>query len=331
MRLKIASTVALILAMGLSTAFAGNPQRLGTSGALELVIPAGSRGVALGGSVVANSSGVDAIYWNPAGLANLEGTEVMASHLPYLADIDVEYGAIGTSIEDFGTIALSIKVVDIGELIETSEAFPEGTGRVFSPSLTVIGLTFAKSLTSNVNFGFTTNFIREDILDVSASGVAFDFGFTYNPRWQGLTIGLVMKNFGPDMKFSGSGFERILPGNPRRVSSEERGFELPTSLNIGVAYNFLNNGLNHVTLMGNFRSNNQSIDNWQGGLEYDYNSRFFLRGGYTLSEDDNFIYGASFGGGLKVPVGTSELTLEYTWTETETFDDNQYFTARFSF
>lgn len=332
MKNKTLFLIVAILAVGLCSAYAGNDNRVGTAGAQELLIPAGSRGTALGGAVIASCRGVDAIYWNPAGLAYLEGTEAMFSHLPYIADIDVEYAAVGTNIEDFGVIGLSVKVVNIGEMEETTERFPDGTGRVFNPTLTVLGLTYAKPLTTNVNFGFTGQFIQENIFEVSATGLAFDFGFTYETRYPGLTLGFVMKNYGPDMEFSGKGFERVYEESGKHpVSSNNAGFELPTSINIGLAYNFLNEGLNSVTVSGNFRGNNQANDAFQGGAEYSYNDRFILRAGYTYADQDGYLYGANLGAGLRYPVGDLHLTFEYTWTETETFDDNQFFTVKAEF
>jgi hypothetical protein len=319
--------------MSLSSAFAGNEDRIGTAGAGELLIPAGSRGTAMGSAVIADVSGVDAIYWNPAGLADLyTGTEAMFTHLPYIADIDVEYAALGTGIEDFGALGVAVKVVDIGEWEETTEDYPDGTGRYFNPTLTVVGLTFAKSFTQSINFGVTANFIREDIFEVSATGVSFDFGFIYRTRFRGLRIGAVMKNYGPDMSFSGRGFERPSEDEAERpLTSENAEFELPTSLNLGVAYDFLESGMNMATITANFRANNQSYDYWQGGAEYSYDQKFFVRAGYNYSEQDGYLYGATMGLGAAIPVGNSTLTLEYTWTETEVFDNNQYYTVKFAF
>lgn len=332
MKNKTLFLIVAILAVGLCSAYAGNDNRVGTAGAQELLIPAGSRGAALGGAVIANSSGVDAIYWNPAGLAYLEGTEAMFTHLPYIADIDVEYAAVATNIEDFGVIGLSVKAVDIGDMEETTEDFPNGTGRVYSPTMTVIGLTFAKSLTTNVNFGFTGQYIRESIFEVSATGLAFDFGFTYETRYPGLTLGFVMKNYGADMEFTGKGFDRVYEESGRRPqSSNNSAFELPTSFNIGASYNFLNDGPNYATVSGNFRGNNQTNDFWQGGAEYVYNERFVLRGGYTYADQDGFLYGATLGAGLTYPVGDVDMTFEYTWTETDVFDSNQFFTVKAAF
>jgi len=70
---------------------AGNEIKIGTAGAQELRIPVGSRGSALGGAMVANAYGAEALFWNPAGAANQTGTEAMFSHLEYFADMNLEY------------------------------------------------------------------------------------------------------------------------------------------------------------------------------------------------------------------------------------------------
>lgn len=323
-----------ILILSWCSVMAGDANRIGTAGGQELVIPVGARGAAMGGSVVANSKGVDAIYWNPAGLGSLyEGTEIMFGHQPYIADINVEYFAAATYIEDFGVVGLSVKVVDIGEIEETTTAQPDGTGKIYTPSMAVIGLSWAKTLSHRVNFGFTTKFISETIFDVKATGVAFDFGFTYSTRFQGLTLGFVMRNYGPDMSFEGPGFDRVYESVGKRgVSSNNASFELPTSINMGASYDLMADGPNQATISANFRANNQANDYWQSGFEYGYDDKYFLRGGYKYSAQEGFIYGASFGAGLVYPLGTTNLTFEWTWAETESvFDDNQFFTVSASF
>lgn len=331
MRNKTFLLIIALLLLTFQSIMAGNENRIGTAGANELLIAVGSRGTAMGGAVVANSYGIDAIYWNPAGLAWLEGTEAMASLLPYIADIDVTYFAIGKQIEDFGALALSVKIVSAGKIEETTEAFPDGTGSVFEPTMAVIGLTFAKAVSTQVNFGITGRYIREQIFEVSASGLSFDFGFTYEPRIYGLTLGLAIRNYGPDIKFSGSGFER-LDANNRPVASSDAGAELPTSIDLGLAYNFMNNGLNSATMSTNFRSNNLSNDNWNSGVEYVYDERYSLRAGYNYSAQDNYLYGFSLGAGVSVDLGEdARLTFEYSWTDTEVFSSNQYFTMKASF
>ncbi|MGD8922169.1 MAG: hypothetical protein PVH24_02895, partial [Candidatus Zixiibacteriota bacterium] len=96
MKHKLVIVMIVLLVVSLSSVYAGNTRRIGTAGAQELLIPYGSRGTALGGSVVSDAYGVEAMYWNPAGLASLDGTEAIFTHLPYFADINVNYVGLGT-------------------------------------------------------------------------------------------------------------------------------------------------------------------------------------------------------------------------------------------
>ena len=318
-----------LLALSLSTAYAGNDRRVGTAGATELLLPIGSRGVSLGGSVISSVSGVESMYWNPAGLASLEGTEAMFSHIPYIADINIDYIGIAKTVEGFGVLGAGAKVVSIGDIEETTGDFPDGTGRIFSPTLSVFNLSFAKVLTANVSFGLSTMFIHESIFEVSATGMAFDAGFIYNPRWRGLTLGLTIKNYGGNMKFDGKGFDNIINAHPQRGLNAKS--ELPSSINFGFAYDLLNEDLNYAAFSGTFQSNNFSQDVWNGGVEYVYDGKYSLRAGYNYSDREQYIYGASFGAGVMLPLGNMDLTMEYTWTQTDVFDNNQYFTFKANF
>ena len=330
MKFKLVILLVVLLALSLSTAYAGNSLRSGTAGAQELLIPYGSRGTAMGGSVLSTVSGVESMYWNPAGLASLEGTEVMFTHLPYIADIDMNYVGFATNIENFGTIGAGAKILSIGDMIETTEDDPDGTGRVFSPTLTVLNLSFAKIMTANVQFGMSAMFIHENIFEAQATGVAFDFGFTYDPRWNGVSMGVTIKNYGGEMQFNGIGFNQT--SNQVTLRGQGAKFDLPSSINFGVGYNFLNENENFAMLTGSFQSNNLSQDIWQGGAEYVYDGKFSVRAGYNYSDRDKYLYGASFGGGVILPISESmDISLDYTWTQTDVFDNNQYFTLKANF
>ncbi|UCE24579.1 MAG: PorV/PorQ family protein [Candidatus Zixiibacteriota bacterium] len=329
MKNKLLILTMVLLVLSLSSAYAGNSLRLGTAGAQELLIPVGSRGTAMGGAVLSTTYGVESMFWNPAGLSSLEGTEAAFTYLPYIADIDVNYVGVATNIEGFGTIGAGAKVVSIGDIEETTEDLPDGTGRIFSPSLTVINVTYAREFTANVSFGVTAMFIHEDIFEVQASGLAFDVGFIYRPRWYGLSMGLTVKNYGPEMEFDGIGFDR--EQNDRTVRPVSDDFDLPSSINIGLGYDFIDDGRNLANLSGNFRSNNYSEDYWQGGAEYVYDGKYALRAGYNFSDQDEFIYGVTFGAGLSVPLGGVTFGFEYSWNETDVFDDNQFFTVKANF
>ena len=48
-----------------------------------LEVPAGARASALGGAFVAPGEGVEAAFWNPAGLAAVERIQITGSHYEY--------------------------------------------------------------------------------------------------------------------------------------------------------------------------------------------------------------------------------------------------------
>lgn len=328
---------------------AGGIERIGTAGAQELRIPVGARSTALGGSAVADVSGVEALFWNPAGVAHHEGTEAVFSYMKYIVDINLGHVGVTTNLGDFGSIGASIKVLDIGDIEVTREDSPNEdntTGEVFSPSFAVIGLTYARRMTDRVSFGITGMYISERIMRESATGVAFDFGFMYDVGWSGLKFGTVMKNYGPNMSFDGPDFEKVLidpsfdPEAPAKtLKTESASFDLPSYVQIGLSWSPYNVNGNRLSVLGTFQSNNYSPDELKIGAEYAFNDALFLRAGYssdlreefTDAESKTVFRGITFGAGIKTNLGATEVGLDYSWMKTEFFDDNQLFSLRFGF
>ena len=102
-RLAIRALVAVtFLACAAAPAWSGSDERKGTGGAFELKIPVGPRGNALGGAVVGDIEGVEAAFWNPAGLGSLERTEALFSHKQYFADMTINYASVATRLAASG-------------------------------------------------------------------------------------------------------------------------------------------------------------------------------------------------------------------------------------
>ncbi len=330
-----------ILALA-SVSMAGSDRRLGTAGAQYLRIPVGSRGTAMAGAIGADVYGTEAIFYNPAGVAMIEGTEVMFSHLNYFADMDLNYFAITTAIEDFGSIGFSAKILSVGDIVKTTwnASTPEGTGEIYSPSSSEIGLTYSRVLTDRVTFGLTGKFINEQIDLVSAKGMAIDFGVNYDTKWNNLRLGMIIKNLGPSMSFSGEGldYSAQAPGTYPQTSPEKTftaksaSFELPAWAQLSMAWDAYKEDMHRATVFGTFQANNFSKDLFRGAFEYAYDEKYFIRGGYTLDDSQvDYLYGLTFGAGAVFSFGDTEVTFEYSWNQTEYFDNNQYFTGKINF
>jgi hypothetical protein len=320
---------------GTTPAWAGSDERQGTSGAGELKIPVGPRSTALAGTTVADVYGAEAIYWNPAGLGSLSGTQAYFSHLSYIADMNVNYFAIVTKVGDFGNLGFSAKVLDVGDVIVTTEEAPDGTGDILSPSFSTLGLTYARQFTDKVRFGATAQFVNEKVGNAAARGLAFDFGFQYDTGYNGLIFGFVMKNFGTSMQFSGSDFEFNVPipdaepgSTNRTVTTTSAPFEMPSYFQMGVAYDLMRQERNHFKLLGTFMSNNFTPDEFRGGAEYSYRDQFALRAGYgrRVSSQDGDIYnGFSWGAGLNLGLGgATRMRFDYANRMVRNFFDDTH-------
>ncbi len=345
--------VALLVVLAPLTTYAGGENRAGTNAASELLIPVGARDIAMGGSSVATTSGLDAIFWNPAGLARSNrSASAMFSRMNYIADIGIDYVALSAAFEGLGTLGFSIKSVGIGEIAVTDEDNPDGTGQIINPTIVNLGMTYSRLLTDRISVGATATLISERFDRVSATGFAFTAGVQYSglANVNGLSVGVVVKNIGPQMKFDGDGLLRqgivndvLRPGSFYKV--EAASFELPSTIEIGLAYNYTLADDNWLTLNGIFQNNNFDADAYKVGVEYNYANTVFFRGGYNFSErtKDNgiqasggfdkttHIFGLTAGAGIKYPLGSLDFGLDYAFRAVQFLEDNHVFTVTLGF
>jgi len=314
---------------------AGDAGRVGTSGALELLIPTGARGVAMGGSVIAEQGGTDAWFWNPAGAATIQGNELGFSYRQYIADISLSHLTFAHNAGSAGVIGLSVKALSAGDEEIYTTTQPDGTGETFSSSFVVVGASYARMLTDQVSLGLNGHYIAEKIYNETAQGVAFDVGFVYRSPWKGTTFGIVVKNFGPKMSFDGPDFD--VPVDDGTSSSTRDGrtqsasFELPSFIQFGFAWDAWRTASQQGRLVGAFQSNNFSEDEFRLGAEWGISNQLFLRGGYSTSSLESYLYGFSAGLGLRLPVGKTETRIDYAWADAGVFDNNHLFTVSFAF
>lgn len=334
-------TVVLIAAMS-TTSFAGAGNRTGTSGAAELLIPVGTRDLAMGGSTIATTSGVEALFYNPAGTARIKNSVgLYFSHMSYIADIGVDYGAVTANFDALGVLSVNIKSLSIGDIVETTTLAPDGTGKTFSPQYFTVGLTYARNLSDRIAVGVTANLVSERMGEVSATGTAFNIGVMYDNLGgvNGLSMGIVVKNIGPQMSFDGAGLYTQASVTtqsrpPTQYKIESGSFELPSTLEFGLGYRRVVEEDNVFLIATSFQNNNYSDDEYKVGAEYAYRDVLFLRGGMDFSQkqtEKEFIYGPTFGAGIHYPVGNIDLTFDYAYRAVDIFDNNHIFSVKLGF
>ena len=152
--LRISLLVVLYTFASYSQGFVTDVSKRGTSAATFLSIGQSARAIGMGSAFVGVQGDPSGMYWNPAGIAYIDGVSLLFDHTNWIADVGYNFFAGTYSIEGLGTIGLSVIVSDIGEMDVTTINQPEGTGQTFSATDFAVTLAYAVKLTENFAIGF---------------------------------------------------------------------------------------------------------------------------------------------------------------------------------
>ena len=194
-------------------------QRVATSMLTFLKIGLGARAVAMGEAFTPVADDATAMFWNPAGLALLEGRHVHFSHTEWPADIDYEAVFVTVPVASLGG-GVGLQVASLRTTLDyTTEQEPLPHGRTFGYSDLVIAGGYARQLSDRFSFGFNVKYLREDLgSEVGGSTVnswAIDVGTVFTLPYRNFRMSMAWTNIGPDFQPSG-GYVSTPPGEPTR-------------------------------------------------------------------------------------------------------------------
>ena len=293
MRILALSLIALVTA---SSCFAAGLN----SGAAFLKIGTGARPTAMGGAYTALADDVNALYYNPSGLANLTKRELGATHAQCLLDTTFDFigyvqptkrGAFGLGVARLGAGSQEGRDAN-GQATGSFEASDTAYTVGFSRKLQAGGLLAA----GRTNLGVNLKYLQSRIGSDSASTFAFDLGAQHQLRSRPLSLGLSVLNIGKGMRF----LDQTDP--------------LPLTFAIGTAYRF--GGLFQVAL----DVRHEIHDRWTGvgvGTEYAILPAFSLRAGYTSQVAQAGASSATgalsgLGGGFGLKMGSCKAAYTFT-------------------
>jgi hypothetical protein len=308
---------------------------LGTSGAQFLKMDVDARAVGLGGANVAVTRGAMALYYNPAGIANMDKTNLAFSYTDWISDIKYNYLAYETPLHGFGNVGVHVAILTMGNMEMTTLEQPDGTGETFGANGWVVGITNAYQLTNRFALGVTAKYIREQISQLSANAIAFDFGTLYYTGYRNLRIAMSTRNFGTDTKFDGSELETTFDEDnnpstaPILIKEETQSQPLPLSFRLGVAYDFEFN--EQSKLLTTFDGYNTRDRGQQAslGFEYTWQNRLAVRAGYKMRADEE---GLALGGGYDFEIsGFGTVGINYAWADLGRLQNAHRFSLLLSF
>jgi len=241
-----------------------------------------ARTMAMGGAAVAMPNDAYGVESNPAACGYITQTQAVAGYLKYNADAWGGPVAYVMPYKNYGVIGGSISYLSHGSLSE-SEALDENgdllgsTWHVFS---LVGGLSWAKQFIPNFSTGVTIKGIHHAIEGsagyttssetYSATGIAMDIGaqYRFSTKTQ-VIIGGTVRNLG------------FLVSN---YSDEQDNLSLPLSITAGVSV--VPAEIPALRIAVDLEKANDDYLNYKGGAEYELVKGFFVRAGYSFSEND---------------------------------------------
>jgi hypothetical protein len=309
----IITSIALLL--GFRPDWAQNPN-LGTAGAQFLKIPVSTRSAGMGGSGIGLLDDASAIFWNPAGIANLPRLGLYCSSMKWFEFFQMTSIAGVYTAGSIGTFALGAVILSMDPMEVTTEFEPEGTGRTFDAQDYAISLTYARFLTDRFRVGLTAKVVQQRIWNEKTSGFAFDIGTQYRIDFQNLTLAMSMRNFGPDLKMEGPEMDVVYDGDPNfpnrlvpaRLSTEA--YALPLDFCFGLAFDLFNSPFFKIRGGIDAIHPNDNRERIHTGLEANLLDRLYLRGGYKFNHDDETL---SCGFGLSSRFGNFITRFDYAY------------------
>ncbi len=324
---RTSKTALVLLVVGLllagSSVYAAGFAKVGTTGSDFLKIPIGTRGVAMGNGFSALSNDVTAMFWNPAGLMNVEGESVYLENIRWLADIS--YNAVGAAynINPFWTVGVFGAMMNSGDIEVTTVENQNGTGEYFSVNNLVAGVSVASKLTDKFSFGANIKYVREDLDKEISGSYAVDVGTMYDTRWNTVRISMNIRNFGPEIQLAGTYHDwdngTLLPDEQSYLA-----YHFPMVFRLGLAADPILTAQNRLTVVGELEHPNDNVERINLGGEYAFQEAFFLRGGYTFNHDS---LGLSAGVGVKF----AGFEIDYAVSDYGVLDLVHRFSIQFGF
>ena len=259
-----------------------------------------ARSLGMSKSVVASSTDVNASYWNPAGLVNLEDYEGSLMHASYFAGIaNYNFAALALPFDDDSALGISIIRFGVDDILNTTELI-DNQGNInfnnvslFSAADYAFNFSYARRLIhKDIHIGFNAKVIRRVIGDFASSwGFGFDTGIQFERKdWKfGLMIRDITTTYNT-WTFDKTEFDKIknaIPGQnqelPETTEITKPKVQLGVARKFRVARDF--HLLTEIDLNMRFAKTNDLIaTNFLSvdpsfGFELDYTDIVYLRGG----------------------------------------------------
>lgn len=316
MKKRIALLSVFLVSITLVPLYGQEMKKLGQCGFTFLSVEVGARATGMGEAFTVVGTGSDAIFYNPAGLADMNSAKIdlVASRTEWIAGTALNALGLAYNMGTLGKVGFSLIATDYGEIYGTSVDPESETGYAEDGLLTdvgayITGISYARKLTDKFQIGGNVRYAYEHlssspidtVLTVvnEISTISYDMGTIFYPGFKSSRLGMSVRNFSTEIKYYNDGFQ------------------LPLTFNVAV-------GMDILDLFGENPDNSMLVDfevvhprdysrRLHLGVEYSYKELLMLRVGYKINYD---IENITAGVGLNL----KGFKLNYSYGKLKDFD-----------
>jgi hypothetical protein len=291
----------------------------GTTSAAFLKLGTGSRAVAMGSAFAGLADDVSALYWNPAGLAQLQRQEFQVYHNESFEGLRNDFIGYATPYGK-GVMAVGVSGLytpkDIERRSGLNETDPyeplsvnEGLFQAYDAAA---HFAYARWFGKNLAGGISVKPIQQTIDTYSAYAIGADLGLLYRCTRLPLSTGLVIQNIGTPIKFIATSYP------------------LPLNFKLGGAWRWNRQLVSTLDF-------NKSIDNFlfvSAGSEYVPIDLLSLRVGYRYRMNGlelGDLSGLSAGVGFKIRLQDMNIRIDYAFVPLGDLGNSQQITVGMQF
>ncbi|MCF7922560.1 MAG: PorV/PorQ family protein [Candidatus Marinimicrobia bacterium] len=297
-------------------------KKLAQTGFKWLSIPIGARAIGMGAAVTTMDGDLTTVFWNPAGMAHIEGSGFSFSNVAWIADINHMAASGAYKFSDRLVLSAQVVSVDYGDINGTMRA-NNASGFIdlgtFSPSGLSAGVGLSSAISNKFSVGGVLKYCYEDLgtaytsqnladdeiteVDATLGVPAFDLGTLFYPGYADLRIGMTLANFSQEKSYVAESFPLPLT------------FRLGTAMDVLAPLNLSSN--QKMTVAIDLIHARDYTERIHMGVEYVLNDMISLRTGYkTNYDDENFTLGAGF----KHHLGPMAFEFDYAFNNFSTFN-----------
>jgi len=311
-RKYLATISFLIFFFIINADYMAQSSKTGTTAAAFLEIGVGASAMGMGGAFVSIANDATALYWNAAGIANMNQGQAEVVHTNWIAETNYDFAGLVVPLGNFGTLGFSYTSLNMDDMMVRTVDQPEGTGEYFSAGDLALNVSYARNLTDRFSIGISAKYIQQKIWHMSATGFAIDVGTLFRTDlFGGMVIGASISNFGTPLQLAGKDARQDIQVDNTKLGSNSQipadiemdSWDLPLIFQIGVSTKILNTQDYKITIAIDALHPNNDNESMNAGMEFAFKDYFYVRGGYQS------LFLKDSEGGLTLGVGVNTKML----------------------